>query len=830
MNLRDYQWSQNPRGLQNKGPFRSVDPQRYTRPQMGWAALVAGGDEYVDEAAELVESGVTPIVRIHRSRPGAMAVPDDWYEAYQAYFDAGVRWFELFSEPNTEDFWPPDLGRVSWENAECIEPLMDNWLGWAERIVAMGGYPAFPALAPSGDRATATVYWLDAFIRYLGTAHGDRFLRVLGSGLWVATHADVGNRFYQEPPGGPAHVARPYYQQSADEPGWHFEYPYDPIMQRQDPGRTVFGGGSGAARFGDTLGLVAAGEGFNQLLKHHMDLGPLPVVATAGGISPVPAAGEEAVQQDDRYPPYNRESHAEAVLAMWRWIAHQGPPWFFGLCLTNEAAYYEEHGVAAAIQRMDDEPPARKQVPDIDPGGLFDEPEAAEEEIVVEGSATVVEDERPEWVAEGERRAAMQAEAANAARRDEGPPEPGGERPERGRGSGLDDDAEEMILDAAEGVDARPDAYEEGEIPDWLAEELPPEELQELMGEGSWEPEEESLEELVAIDSPEEPSEYDEMGMAERAAGVGRPESEVDPDYDDLTGQVVDAWEEPDEEGSVPDIRLDDLPPDAQEELAAITGAQMPEELAYVTEEDDWEEDGGDQPEELTSDLEETEDLLLGFLGGEPVPPDVEEAERSGELAPDADRGSGLTRAVFEAGELLDEDEAGEAGFGQREETRPTGRAEGDTGPLIDMTGEWSDEDISGQRLGMFDLSRSAEPAPLDGEMAAQAAREPTPIEITHHWLVFAPGTDPTWFFEAGWRYWQEFRPTVVGDWQQIALVPAGRSIALTVLVPGDQAEEFEARVHVFRPDAIVDVIEADSLEDVRSELGWRVSRGRRLG
>src|SRR5690606_18231520 len=152
-----------------------------------------------------------------------------------------------------------------------------------------------------------------------------------------------------------------------------------------------------------------------------------------------------------------------------------------------------------------------------------------------------------------------------------------------------------------------------------------------------------------------------------------------------------------------------------------------------------WEEDGGDQPEELTSDLEETEDLLLGFLGGESVPPDVEEAERSGELAPDADRGSGLTRAVFEAGELLDEDEAGEAGFGQREETRPTGRAEGDTGPLIDMTGEWSDEDISGQRLGMFDLSRSAEPAPLDGEMAAQAAREPTPIEITHHWLVFAP-------------------------------------------------------------------------------------------
>ena len=75
MNLQDYEWSHNPRGLQNKGPFQSVDPRRYTRPQAGWAALVVGGDEYVDEAAELVESGVTPIVRIHRSSPGAMPVP-----------------------------------------------------------------------------------------------------------------------------------------------------------------------------------------------------------------------------------------------------------------------------------------------------------------------------------------------------------------------------------------------------------------------------------------------------------------------------------------------------------------------------------------------------------------------------------------------------------------------------------------------------------------------------------------------------------------------------------------------------------------------------------
>lgn len=880
MNLRDYEWFKNPRGLQNKGPFRSLDAQRYLRPQMGWAALVVGGDEYVDEAAELVDNRVVPIVRIHRSNPGAVPVPEDWYETVQAYLDVGVRWFELYSEPNTPGFWPQRAGgepavELTWENPECIEPLMDNWLDWAERLVKMGAYPAFPALATSGDRATSTVYWLDAFVRYLSAAHGERFARVVGSGLWAATHPDIGNHFYQEPPGGPPSAARPYYQQSASEGGWHFEYPYDPIIQREDPGRTVFRGAGGDANYGDARGLVAAGEAFNQLLRHHLDAGPVPVVATSGGISPLPAPGADPLQPDAAYPPYSRESHAEATLAMWKWIANQGPPWFFGLCLADETVYYEGGEVAPAILRMDDEPPTLKEVPGLDTGGVVEEPPAEdEEEFVIDGEATPVdeaEEGSPVWLADAEHRAELEREAAGEPPRaepaelppaltGEGEPGPG---PERLQTRGLDHDAEEMIVDAAEGVEHTPDRFEEGEIPDWLADELPPEELAELMGEGSpGEPETESLERLVAIDAPEEPVDYDEADVDEVAAEAGRPESEVEPDYDDLTGQLVDAWQEPETAGVVPGLRLEDLPEDMQEELAARTGAQLPEDLAEMTEEDEWEENAfGEQPEPPPSDLEEMEDVLLEQLGGEAIPPQMEEAEAEGRVDESSDRATSLTSALFEAGDLREEEveEADEEADDTRMpwkagEERPGGAAVPPAEPvahphqgapgedirtdLIDMTGDWSEEgetplgEVPAGDLPSAQEVRQRVPdeAPLSGEWAADFARDPQSVEIAHHWLVFAPGVDPEWFFEAGWRWWQEFRPTVAADWQQIALIPAGRSVALTLIAPSEQVEEITARVHTFRPDVIVDVVEADTFEDVRREFEWRAARGRRLG
>ncbi len=369
MNLQQYQWSGNPRGLHNDGPFKPFFIERYVVPRLGWAKLLAGANEYVDAVAQLVAHGVTPIVRIYRESMGGMAPPESWWSYYQQYIEAGCRWFELYNEPNLDDSWGLDgENQVTWRDTQgVIAPLMDHWLAWAERIIELGAYPAFPAMAEiASDDDHATLHWLDACLHYLATRHAERFLAVAANGLWVATHPTLLNHFYQEPPGGPGHMARPYYQQDAREDGWHFEYPADPLQQRLDPGCTAIGG-TESKPYGAPAGLIAAGEIFQHLLYRHFRVGPLPVVGTAGGIM-VPKPGDPAVQPDTRYPAYNHENHAQAVLAMWYWIAGMAPPWFLGLTLSDEEAYYEMlRGPAPALRAMATSPVALRTMPDLDP-------------------------------------------------------------------------------------------------------------------------------------------------------------------------------------------------------------------------------------------------------------------------------------------------------------------------------------------------------------------------------------------------------------------------------------------------------------------------------
>ncbi len=373
MKFRDYKWYRNPRGLHNMGVIQPFVLERFTRPRMGWAKLVVGGNELIYAADELRGHDCMPIIRTYLANMGAAPAPDVWYENYRQYIDAGALWFELYNEPNLEGEWPqgstgPTV-EVNWENVtDVVAPMMDNWVRWADRVIDLGGYPAFPAMADSAEKRHATVYWIDAFLKYLKKEHNNKFRGIIARGLWCATHPYVHNHYYQEPPGGPPHIARPYYQQSANEGGWHFEYPYDPLQQRNDPGRTVFGG-TRLTPWGDPNGLIASGQAFQELLKKHFDAGPVPVVGTEGGIWRIPRPGEAPYLIDDRYPPYSYESHAEATLAMYEWIARKGPPWFWGVTLWNESDYYDIQGQVLAIDRLIQREPLLKDVPNLDTGG-----------------------------------------------------------------------------------------------------------------------------------------------------------------------------------------------------------------------------------------------------------------------------------------------------------------------------------------------------------------------------------------------------------------------------------------------------------------------------
>ena len=145
MRLDEYQWSRNPRGMHNATVTARMDLGQLVAMKMGWAKLVTLGPDYLDLIPQMLANNITPIVRLWRPRFGASAPTPDMIDAWTRYIAAGVRWFEYYNEPNFDNEWQeghlPDFRDIPG----TIQPLMDNWLAWAELIIQMGAYPAFPA-------------------------------------------------------------------------------------------------------------------------------------------------------------------------------------------------------------------------------------------------------------------------------------------------------------------------------------------------------------------------------------------------------------------------------------------------------------------------------------------------------------------------------------------------------------------------------------------------------------------------------------------------------------------------------------------------------------
>ena len=364
MRLSDFQWSRNPRGLHVQRIL--ITPlyfERWTRPQMGWVKLIASQDEYIDDSQRFLELNVTPVLRPYRGRWGARPMDNTMRDQILAYARVGVKWFEFYNEPNLDVEWP--LGTdPDWRDMDnIIRPLADNWLVFAEFVISLGGYPGFISLAESVHPKYASVAWTDALLNYYAEYRYERFRNVLANGAYAATHPYILNHFYQEQAGGGPRSARPPEAQNAREGGWHFEYPYDPISQGNDSGRSVYGGTSLTPE-GDPNGLLAMGVMFNDRCADLFGTQAIPVLGTEGGIWPYRDGSRW--QQDTRYPPYTEESQAQATVAMFEWIAREAPPWFFGICLWKEDDYYYNGANSPAINLLAAIPPVYKSVPSLE--------------------------------------------------------------------------------------------------------------------------------------------------------------------------------------------------------------------------------------------------------------------------------------------------------------------------------------------------------------------------------------------------------------------------------------------------------------------------------
>jgi len=371
--------------MHNQGPM-NID--KLAEQKMGIAKLVGLGDEYVGDALKMVERNITPIIRIWRPEFSGKPLDAELERQFRSYLQAGLKWFEFYNEPNLYVEWPPGANFDPLNIGGVIAPLIENWLTWAEMVISYGAYPGFISLSEAGGGWENTTTWINQLLLYLFDNHHNRFVDILANGFWLATHPYVLNHFYQEMPGGGPLSARPPEMQNAFEPGWHFEYPYDPISQASDPGRSVWGG-TPLAPLGDVHGLIGSGLAFMERLQEMFGVGAVPVIGTEGGLWPLPDRNS-VKQLDIRYPGFTWESHAHATVAMFDWISHSAPPWMFGVALWKWDHYYDASGggpmpAEGLLQNSNFIP---KQVPPIPAVGDyvldFDEGPAPPVRVVIE--------------------------------------------------------------------------------------------------------------------------------------------------------------------------------------------------------------------------------------------------------------------------------------------------------------------------------------------------------------------------------------------------------------------------------------------------------------
>jgi len=349
MNLQDYP---RPANLSRRGihwsatvfhPFgSSLDwwISELTAMNVKWVKLLDdGGGSAKNVCQKLIAKDIIPIVRMFRGRPNPGYLSEREKTTVGELVALGVRYFEVNNEPNLGTEWQAG----EWQPGGRPEVVMQNWLKDASAVIKLGGYPAFPALAQAGHNSeTGSIPWYINAFKWLKEQAKTLATEVFSSGAWIAAHDGVLNHCYKD-----------------DQGEWHFEYPYDPICQADQPGRTILDDDS--SLLGHRVPV--------QLLQDNFGL-QVPVMSTEGGVF-VPTGGWK--QWDTRYPGYNYDGHAERTVAMFRWLQANVEDYYFAMCpwlIANERmghidpawtgnAWYQtgrDVPAIAAVKAMGDEP------------------------------------------------------------------------------------------------------------------------------------------------------------------------------------------------------------------------------------------------------------------------------------------------------------------------------------------------------------------------------------------------------------------------------------------------------------------------------------------
>jgi len=155
---------------------------------MKWAVFLndgtnVGANDYL--VRKLSTAGIEPIMRVYT--PGLVPTNGDLAGMVKHYGALGVRYFQLYNEPNLRvetGGQPPDVQRY-----------LDLWLPAAEVVTKAGGLPGFGALSPQGE------YDDRQFLRDALRAIKARGKESALDHAWLAIHNYTGPRPLDDPNG-----------------------------------------------------------------------------------------------------------------------------------------------------------------------------------------------------------------------------------------------------------------------------------------------------------------------------------------------------------------------------------------------------------------------------------------------------------------------------------------------------------------------------------------------------------------------------------------------------------------------------------------------------
>jgi hypothetical protein len=265
----------------------------------------SGGSTY-HLCRRLVEIGVMPVVRLYRQEPNPGRIGSRELDLIEKLVKIGVYYFETNNEPDLDLEWEGRRKPANW-----LDVVVDNFIFEADRILALGAYPAFPAFGPGGLG--------NPFEKLKDRGRID----LLDEGAWLALHNYCLGRPLDYP-NDPVNVEGV----SLSEEEWEFtgglwawEMDHIAVSNRRramkDPDASIYKD-------------FTCFRGFEAMNKLVVDAcgHSIPILTTEGGYNVGQRAGTTE-GDDPRYPKPTARRQAELTVAMFDYMQRDAPDYYF---------------------------------------------------------------------------------------------------------------------------------------------------------------------------------------------------------------------------------------------------------------------------------------------------------------------------------------------------------------------------------------------------------------------------------------------------------------------------------------------------------------------